>query len=237
MISSRLTRIAIRMFLTLAVPFILVMGNSRLLLSYQFLEFEYQRAGFPNDFYGFTTADRLEYGPSALDYLFNGEPIDFLTNMRLPGEKCWQLAVDTGDCALFSDRELHHMQDVKQFTGIAFGLALPSAAIAFGILALVWRSGQGSADIVAGTRRGSTLTLALIVTMAVLALTAWDGAFDRFHEIFFAEGTWRFPFSDTLIRLYPEQLFVDASLAIACLAALGALLILILLSIWEKLSA
>ena len=126
------------------------------------------------------------------------------------------------------------MQDVKQFSGIAYALALLFAAVAAGMLVLARRSWQGSAEIVDGARRGSKLTLALIVALAVLALTAWDGAFYRFHQIFFSEGTWRFAFSDTLIRLYPEQLFVDAALAIGCLSLLGAVLILILLSIWEK---
>ena len=52
--------------------------------------------------------------------------------------------------------------------------------------------------------------------------------------MFFAAGTWRFPFSDSLIRLYPEQLFVDASLVIGVHKRRGrGIVILLLASRWE----
>ena len=85
-----------------------------------------------------------------------------------------------------------------------------------------------------GLRQGSRLTLGGVLVLAVLAVTAWNQAFDSFHEIFFAPGSWRFAFSDSLIRLYPEQVFVDAALIIGVLTSVGALLILALASMWEK---
>ena len=49
----------------LAVPLWLVIAGARLLLSEQFLQFEYRRPGFPADPYGFDIEDRLDYGPFA----------------------------------------------------------------------------------------------------------------------------------------------------------------------------
>jgi uncharacterized membrane protein len=42
--------------------------------------------------------------------------------------------------------------------------------------------------------------------------------------MFFEAGTWQFYNSDTLIRLYPQQFWFDASLVIAAMTIGGALL-------------
>jgi integral membrane protein (TIGR01906 family) len=78
------------------------------------------------------------------------------------------------------------------------------------------------------------LTLGLIMTIIVLALGAWDMFFDTFHELFFEAGTWRFEFSDTLIRLFPEQFWFDASVTIGILTTIGAILILVFMWQWSK---
>ncbi len=225
-----LLRTSIRYFLTLALPLLLVLGSVRLLLSYEFLRFEYHRLGFPSDSYGFSTADRLEYGPLAISYLFNSEPIDFLATLRLPLDKCWQPLPGATDCAMFNARELTHLRDVKQIIRVAFPLGIACTILATALIVLGLSKDNYRADIRIGLRRGCYLALALIAGLATLAVGAWDLAFDNFHEIFFAEGTWRFPYSDTLIRLYPEQLFLDAALIIALLTSLGAILILFLLA-------
>jgi integral membrane protein (TIGR01906 family) len=74
--------------------------------------------------------------------------------------------------------------------------------------------------------QGSLLTLGLIATIILLAITSWDVFFTTFHRFFFAEGTWRFYNSDTLIRLYPEQFWFDISLVIGGLTTLGGVIIL-----------
>ena len=234
MIKVPLTKLATRVFFILAVPLVLALCSVRLLLSYDFLQFEYQRPGFPTDAYGFSTDDRLEYGPIAISYLFNGEPLQYLANQRLPLNKCWQPPAGAEDCPLFNATELRHMSDVKHITGIVFGLALVFGIVAIALVAVARGSAQQQRVIRASLRTGSVLTLAIVVAVATLAFTTWDRAFDLFHMVFFAEGTWRFPFSDSLIRLYPEQLFVDAAIALAGFCALGAFLALFILTIWDK---
>ena len=70
--------------------------------------------------------------------------------------------------------------------------------------------------------------------MAILSIASWDRAFDAFHEVFFAEGTWRFPYSDSLIRLYPEQLFIDAALFVAVFVTLCALTVLRVVTLLDR---
>ncbi len=234
MTDSRAIHSAVRWYFALAVPFLLVVGCLRLLLSQPFLQAEYRRAGFPADPFGFTLEDRLAYGPYAINYIYNAETRDYLAALRLPGDKCWNLGTAGADCALFSEREIQHMADVKRITGSAYSLAAVCALVG-AVIAFASRHSEASrADIALGFSRGCKLTLSAVALSAVLALAAWNQAFDAFHEVFFAEGSWRFPFSDSLIRLYPEQLFIDAALIIALFTSLCAGAILRLLHIRGK---
>ena len=220
----------IRLFWTLAIPFMLTSLGARLLLSEAFLAYEYNRPGFPSDFYGFTLEDRLAFGPYALRYLFNNEPIDYLADLRLPADKCWNAASGASDCPLFSARELQHMEDVKIVSGIAFAAAIALALLGGASVACASVSRTLIVAVAHGIKRGCALTMLAIGCLALLSLVAWDQAFDLFHRLFFADGTWRFPFSDSLIRLYPEQLFFDAAIAIAMFAFVCAALIRVIKS-------
>lgn len=226
---SRAFQNIVRLFFSLALPLWLVLAGVRLLLSEQFLQIEYRRPGFPADAYGFDIEDRIHYGPFAVNFLFNGETIDYLAALRLPREKCWNLAPNATDCPLFSEREMRHMADVKHTTSLAFALAVISAVVG-AITALANRHNEAlRSDIAVGIQRGCKLALLSIAVLAIFSMASWDRSFDAFHEVFFAAGTWRFPFSDSLIRLYPEQLFIDAALLIALFASLSSVTLLYLL--------
>ena len=232
--NTRRIGFALRWLITLALPFLLVAAGVRLLLSHEFLRLEYQRPGFPADPYGFSTQDRIEYGVFAINFLFQAGDSTALAAQRIPRQKCWQPANDVADCRLFNSNELRHLEDVKQIVTIIFSLAA-ICGIVIAAVAIAAPSRLGlQPEVRLGLRAGARVTLAAILALAVVAVAAWDSAFDRFHELFFAAGTWRFPYSDSLIRLYPEQLFVDAAFAIGGLCALGAVVILLLTSRWQR---
>jgi hypothetical protein len=58
---SLLERIA-GFLVTISVPVILSVLSILILLSPLYINLEYRRPGFPADRYGFSTAERLEYG-------------------------------------------------------------------------------------------------------------------------------------------------------------------------------
>ena len=232
--TSKWIRLSVKVFLTFVVPVLLTVFSIRLVMSYQFFQFEYQRPNFPVDFYGFTTEDRLIYSPYAVDYLFNSEGIDFLGDLRLPLDKCWQPLPNATDCPMYKNDALGHMVDVKVVTQTTFTIATLLSLITIGILGVGYRYQHYRFSIKRGLTYGGVLTIMLILTIATLALTAWDFFFDTFHEIFFEAGTWRFAFSDTLIRLYPEQFWFDASITVGIFATIGALMILALMWQWSK---
>ncbi len=227
--SAALSRILVA-FAAFAFPVLLLLGALRSTLSHAFLRYEYTRPGFPADAYGFSVGDRVILGNYALDYLYNGENIDFLAAFTLSARQCLGSYANNsaGTCPMFSQAALAHMEDVKKLTTMAFAFALGLAIAAGAMVLMTWRSLAYRRAILRGVYLGSMLTLATLATLAVIAAAAWDRAFDVFHEFFFAAGTWRFPFSDTLIRLYPERLFVDAAIVIIISLTLPCLLALYL---------
>jgi integral membrane protein (TIGR01906 family) len=209
-------------YLILTLPVLLAIGSGRLIMNNFFLQLEYQRAGFPADSYGLTTEDRLTYGPMGIQYILNNEPISYLGDLELEGEKCYP--VNEGPCPAFNPLELQHMQDVQTVAQGLFTFGLWGGIAALIAAGLLWRF-VSIAALRSALLNGSSLTLGLIATIIVLAITAWDSFFSGFHGIFFAEGSWQFYYSDSLIRLYPEQFWFDAALLVGVLTTLGAALL------------
>lgn len=222
---SWLDRIA-QGIIVVGVPILLVLFGVRLVMTDAFLRLEYLREGFPRDVYGFTTEDRLYYAPFALNYLLNGEDISYLSDLEF---------LDTRQ-PLFNARELRHMFDVKRVTQAAFTVAV---VLAITVLAsmLTLRFRHGSRDRLRyALMRGAYATFALIILIVVLAVVGWEIFFTGFHRLFFEGDTWLFSWSDTLIRLFPEQFWFDAAIAIGVLTIFGALLILLIAFLTKRLT-
>lgn len=208
-------------FLVVVFPLLLVLIGVRLLMTPAFLTFEYNRAGFPEDFFGFTREERLEYAPYAIAYLLNGEGIDFLGDLKF----------DDGT-PLYNARELRHMVDVKVITQAAFTVAIVLGLLALGAAAFLWQ--RSRAHLRLALLQGSMLTLGIIVAIVVVAVFNWEFFFTGFHTLFFEGGTWYFEYSDTLIRLFPEQFWFDSALLIGGVTTLTALGVLFVTWWWGR---
>ena len=204
--------------ITILTPLILIGLGVRLLMTPLFPNIEYRLPWFPKDDYGFTTADRLHWGPMGINYLLNNADISYLGDLKFPGGS-----------PLFNERELSHMHDVK---GVMQGfLNIWYLTFAIVILLGVWAwRGNWLPVFSQGARRGGWLTLILAFTVGIIATVGASGNgdmfwtfFEDFHGLFFKGDTWLFPYSDTLIRLYPLQFWQDAVLYIGIVAAIGAL--------------
>ena len=200
--------------ISILVPFILIMGAVRALLTPTFLEIEYQRDNFPPDSYGFTLNDRLKWGGLSVDFLLNNSPISFLEEVEIAEGH-----------PLYNERELSHMLDVKilvqkslAFLYLALGsvLALSVLAKAKGWLPDFWRF----------LARGGIITIILIIAVVLGVFIGFDALFTGFHRIFFEGDTWLFYFSDSLIRLFPLQFWQDAFIAMGGITLLEALIVL-----------
>jgi integral membrane protein (TIGR01906 family) len=227
MILRKKWQIIVSWLVTILLPVALALLGVRLVLMPWFVELEYRTPGFPDDSYGFTRQERIQYARIALDYLINDTDISFLADLRFPGgEQAPDYSCQfMDDCThLYNDRELEHMVDVKN--AIHWVQLVLYTSLALILVMGIWAwYGKWWQEFCQGMRRGGLLTLILIGVILLFVLVGFGVFFIFFHEIFFAAGTWTFYYSDTLIRLFPERFWRDTFLVVGVLAAGLGLLI------------
>jgi len=198
-------------FVTLLVPFVLLLLAVRLLLTPLFLVIEYHTPGFPPDTYGFTHADRLQWSKLAVEYLVNRSDITFLGHLRFADGK-----------PVYNERELVHMLDVKNLVQTVLKVWYVIIGILFMVGIWAWR-GKWALDYRRGLSRGGWLSVCLVGVIALLAAVSFWNFFVIFHKIFFESDTWLFLNSDTLIRLFPLRFWQDTFLWVGGMTLVGGL--------------
>jgi integral membrane protein (TIGR01906 family) len=125
---------------------------------------------------------------------------------------------------VYNEREVLHMADVQS----VFQVILRVSQVAFILFLLLgfifWQSGEYPA-FASAIQSGGLLTSGIILTIALMAIFAWQTWFDLFHGFFFVPGSWLFSYSDTLIRLFPVNFWFDATLTISVLSLIGGLIL------------
>ncbi len=207
-------KILIKLFqalIVLAIPLVLILTGMRVFFTTPFVYVEYNMPGFPEDPYGFTKDERIQWAKYALDYLNNNAGIEYLGDLRF-----------SDGAPVFNERELSHMVDVKIFfkTAMNLWLGLVIFLAAAGLIA--WRTRRLSYYWQAASL-GGWLTLGLVGLLMVTIFLSFDQLFTVFHRLFFEGNTWLFYFSDTLIRLFPMRLWQDLFIAIGLLTVAGGL--------------
>ncbi len=195
-------------FFVTVFPFFLLMAAVLLVFQPWFLQFEYAKPDFPEDPFGYSIQERMTYGTTWLRYITHHQP-----DASLSG-----LTSETGQ-PLYTDRELSHMKDAKTVYQSArnIWLLLVLLGIAF-FFVLDKRKRKASFGTI--FYKGSLITL--IGTGAILAgvIFAFQPLFSGFHALFFAEGTWLFYPTDSLIRLFPEKLWIDGFSAVGIITVM-----------------
>lgn len=139
----------------------------------------------------------------------------------------------------FNARESLHLQDIRSMAGALEMLLLILiflAVLLLAVSALALKSGRDMMNFSGEVLLlGGILTVALAVLLFFLVSYGFSAAFDLLHTVFFREGTYTFdPSNEIIVRLYPEQLFMDLAAGMskavllnsAVIAVLGAFLIL-----------
>ena len=200
------------------LPFVLLMNAIILIFTPAYLVHEYKRPDFPADPYGFTLEERIEYGTKSVNYITDPGhkyPDNFLASLKMKDGS-----------PLYNEREISHMYDVRVVFRNA--RAVMSFMIVFIIITILLVSKKQDAlqGFLKSLVWGSSLTIALIILVGIGILTGFDAFFEAFHKLFFADDSWLFWENDSLIRLFPEPLWVHGFTLAAILTALFALLIL-----------
>jgi integral membrane protein (TIGR01906 family) len=198
---------------TVLTPLAILMLAARLLMTPFFLEAEYRMPGFPEDMYGFTLQDRLQWSKPSVEYLVNGAGIEYLGDLHF----------ENGD-SIYNERELSHMHDVKNVVQMLLKLWYVDLALLALLGLWAWRA-NWFYDYLWGLKRGGWLTAGLLIVLAAFAAVSFWQFFTWFHSLFFSGDSWLFEFSDTLIRLFPIRFWQDAVMYIVGFSILLGLLL------------
>jgi integral membrane protein (TIGR01906 family) len=187
------------------------------------VRWEYGKASFPPDPFGLSTAERTRLADVCVGYLATNARLSLLADLRLP---------DGGRA--FNERELRHMADVQvvynrmMLSGSAAALVLLAGAAA--LLA----SSHTRRRVPAALVSGSMLTLGLLVAVGAYMALSWQEFFTTFHRLFFEGESWIFPYSDTLIRLFPTRFWMDVGAVLVGLLIVEAVAVGIVGSAWIR---
>ncbi|HYM84228.1 MAG TPA: DUF1461 domain-containing protein [Candidatus Dormibacteraeota bacterium] len=112
--------------------------------------------------------------------------------------------------AVFDEAEASHLRDVRHVVLAFGGVALLAAVVLLVVGAIVRTPVFWPA-----VRAGASVLAVVVVALAVFALVAFDTAFELFHRLFFAAGTYSFdPATSRLVRLFPEAFWSQTAMAI-----------------------
>lgn len=129
---------------------------------------------------------------------------------------------------LYSEREVHHMRDVK---GLVRGVYWVAAMTLIFLLVVkgggyyLWRWTFARQMASLGLY-GGLLTLGLVLAVGLFALVGFDSLFLLFHRISFTNDLWQLdPRTDYLLIMFPQGFWFDATMRIALTTIAGAVLL------------
>ncbi len=211
----------VKVLIVIATPIVVVLVPIRLAMQPWVVPFLYSQPGFPPEVYGMSDEERLRLGLIGMDSVIGMRGVEVLREARL-----------SDGSPAFNEREIRHMQDVRDLIGWLFPLHTIISMLA-GIAVIALAARRATWRMVGGALiAGVVATGVGVVGLGILAVVGWDIFFTVFHRIFFEGDTWLFLATDTLIRLYPEMfwftitLMIGGAILVECiaLAAIGAIL-------------
>lgn len=181
-----------KVLLMLTIPFLIFLGAANLIA----LDKSYYTSKFS------------EYGMNIPKANFlNEKTIDFVSgkNDELPN--------------VYNEREKQHLVDVRNIVKISRMVLYSSMLLFISFLlasALIIRMNRNLANFIGKVLAyGGILTIMLAALLIFLINLNFTSAFESFHKLFFQQGTYTFDTANEMIvRLYPEQLFIDLGLRI-----------------------
>jgi integral membrane protein (TIGR01906 family) len=214
-------RRAVQVAVAVALPLVLLVGNVQLLMHGRFVRYEYGKASFPADTalpldgYPLSRAERAVLAEAALQSIVGPQGMRALEEARFQ---------ETGAPA-FNAREIRHMRDVRWLFLRARALFWVALAALIGGAVLLARRGGDRRALTRPLLLSVTVTLSLAAAVGLYILLSFNSFFTQFHHVFFEGDTWLFRQDDTLIRLFPADLWFDAAIFIAGLAVVELLLV------------
>ena len=143
--------------------------------------------------------------------------------------------------ALFNQREIIHMRDVKDLVELTYRVQEGTFLFMFLFVTLgfLLRSGGFAGHLRKLIIQGSITTAALVTVIGLISLVAFGPLFRLFHELSFANDFWQLdPATDFLVQLFPFNFWLETTvlLALASIVEAGAIvgLVTVIKGWWER---
>ncbi|MFC2010230.1 TIGR01906 family membrane protein [Chloroflexota bacterium] len=213
----KILSLAARWLFVLCVSFVLLTASIGCVAnSLWFYEYEFEKHGV-----GATTGlaePELEKAARGMTSYYNsGEE-----HINITVEK------DGKSFALFNQREIVHMKDVKGLIRLDYWVLLGTFiyTLGYALTCLLWRRRKYWQNLAQGTVWGCGITLAIMLALGVGTLLGFDRLFLQFHLISFANDFWLLdPTRDYLIMLFPRGFWYEATLLCALGTAVAAVVL------------
>ena len=189
----------------IALPLFLITGNVRVITNSSWLyEYDFSRYDIERR----TGLPREELRRAADDI------VDYFNN----DDELLETQVNFGNVPLYGQREILHMRDVKDLMlfvnnveRATFGFLL--IFVIAGLVVKGWQFMPLLRRVMIGAGIGTLIT---VVSVGIATAINFDAVFTQFHLISFANDLWLLnPNTSYLLRMFPENFFLDATLIIA----------------------
>ena len=197
-----------------AVPLFLVLTNVRIAATEQRV-YEYSFAQY--DAVAATGVDRAQLDGAAatiVDYFRTGED-DELLDIRV--------VVNGQEEALYNQREILHMRDVKDLMQLTFRLHEISFVflVAYVVIVFLWARERALRQLARQAIVAGASTVVLLGAGAIAVVLGFDRLFEQFHLLSFSNDLWRLnPATDRLIQMFPQGFWFDVTLGVGVLTAI-----------------
>ena len=210
----------INLLFILSVPLVFITFSLALVINIPALyQYEFNKYDVGHSTVGYFTnlnSQELKSISTGIPYYFNSGSAEEPINLIVRGRE------------LFNEKEIVHMIDVKKLVRLDYSLLLIfSAFIAIYTLSKAFFFSKiGWRPYFLRLLLGAVITLGLIIALGLMLVFNFDGFFLAFHLVSFTNMFWILDYAtDNLINLFPTGFFFDASIYLAILTGIEALLL------------
>ena len=210
-------RVVASILFVIALPIALVTTNIRLLANapavYDWAFDQYDAESVTG-----ISRDQLDAAASGIrDYFNNGEKTFYFA-----------VTIDGLEQPIFNATETRHMEDVKSLMVTLNRVQEISVifVLAYVVAFFIWARDGEIRQLAVQTLLGLALGVLVFGGVGIVAAFGFDAAFERFHDIAFANDFWQLsPREDHLIQMFPEEFWRDMTVLLGAMLALQTFVI------------